>query len=243
MPVLKVRLGEREDERTLPVAGRQIDRERFAAPEQVIGRVFETEERAADAGDAAVKGNLLAAALVHFDRHVNFAAFLVLPEVNVLFFVNRIEEAELVEAQDREFQIALVVNVAFVQDDLAAQHIVAREGVALKLQPAQTELLALLNRDGVINDAFFRVGRIVFECRFGVGHILDEAVVAISFLQVFKERFIDTLAARHVALLQAEQGLDALLAEDRVAFDFEIAQPVEPAFDDGDRDAQTFVHR
>ena len=149
----------------------------------------------------------------------------------------------MVEAQDREFQIALVVNVAFVQDDLAAQHIVAREGVALKLQPAQTELLALLNRDGVINDAFFRVGRIVFECRFGVGHILDEAVVAISFLQVFKERFIDTLAARHVALLQAEQGLDALLAEDRVAFDFEIAQPVEPAFDDGDRDAQTFVHR
>ena len=53
-------------------------------------------------------------------------------------------------------QAVLVVDVAFVQQHFAAQHVVARERVADELKTAQRKLLAFFDRDYEIDYAFVR---------------------------------------------------------------------------------------
>ena len=71
--ITEIGLCERELEGSLAIACRQIDRERFAASQKIVGRILQTEERTADARESAVKGDLLATALLHLKVNVNQA--------------------------------------------------------------------------------------------------------------------------------------------------------------------------
>ena len=84
--------------------------------------------------------------------------------------------------------------------------------------------------------------RVVLEGRLDVVLVLDEALRAVSLLQVLLERLADALAVGDVARLEADDGLDDLLGEDRVALDLDGADAIELALADGDGDAQAFVH-
>ena len=174
--IAKIRLRERELERALAITVSQIERGRLAATEKIVGRIIETEERAADAGDAAVERDLLATFLNNLEVDVNPSLLFVRAKVRIAVFINRIEEAKLVETQDRDFIKTLIVNVAFVDEHFAPEHVVARKRVAQKFQAAQRELLAFRDREHEVHDAFFRILWIVLEGRLDIVFILNEAL-------------------------------------------------------------------
>src|SRR5215207_4706497 len=239
--VLDVGLGEREEDRLLPVAEGELEREALAAAEQVVRRVVEPEERAADAGDAAVERDLVAAALRDAQVDVDLALLLVGPQLRVLLLVDGVEEAELVELEDRELPQLPVEDVALVDRHLAAQDVVAREGVAEELQAAQRELLALVDGDGEVGDALLGLLRVGLELGRDVGLVLDEARAAVEVLQVLVDRLADALAVGDLAGAQPDDLPDQLLRVDRVALDLDLAEAVELALRDGDGDAQALV--
>src|SRR6185369_8952214 len=110
-------------------------------------------------------------------------------------------------------------------------------------QPPQRKLFSFFNRDGEIHDAFVWIRRIVFEGRHWFGGVLDEALLPVKLLQVFKQALADFFAVGDVAFVQADDLADLRFGEDRIAFNFELAQPVNFSFNDGNRHAQTFVNR
>ena len=99
---------------------------------------------------------------------------------------------------------ALVIDVAFVHQHFAAQHVVASERIAGELQSAQRKLLSFVNRDQKISDALVGILRIVFERRRDFGRVLDEALLAVVLLEIFIQRFAERFPVRDLALLQAE---------------------------------------
>ena len=99
----------------------------------------------------AVKRNLLTPALGHFQIEIDRSLFLVGFEISVLVLVDRIEVAKLVEFDYRILPGRLVIDVAFIQQHFAAQHVVARKGVADELQATERKLFAFFNRDDEID--------------------------------------------------------------------------------------------
>ena len=95
-PIFDVGFSKRKLERSLAIAGCEIDREYFTAAKQVVGRIIQPEEGSANPGNAAVERNLLPALLRDLDRHVHASFFVVGAKVDVLVFINRIEIAELI---------------------------------------------------------------------------------------------------------------------------------------------------
>ena len=119
---------------------------------------------------------MLATALRDLQGYINFGALFVRAKVRIALFINWIEEAKLVETQDRDFIETLIVNVAFVDEHFAPEHVVARKRVAQKFQATQRELLAFRDREHEVHDAFFRILWIVFEGRLDIVFILDKAL-------------------------------------------------------------------
>src|SRR5580658_4835723 len=88
-----------------------------------------------------------------------------------------------------------VVNVAFLQRDLAPDHFVASGGVALKLDTAHVELLAFV-------DINIEKNQLLIVIKPGVwnGSEIDEAQLTISFPQVL-QALGDFLLAEDVSVL------------------------------------------
>ena len=103
-------------------------------------------------------------------------------------------------------QAVLVVDIAFVDQHFATQHVVARKRVADELQPAQGKLLAFFDRDHEIDDAFVRILRIVFEGWHRFSGVFDEALLAVKLLQILKQRLADLLAVGDVAFVKTDDG-------------------------------------
>ena len=77
----------------MAIAGREVERKHLTTTEQVVGRVFKTEERAADAGDTAVERDLLPTSFTYFQREIDrqggpTAPGLELPEAHIRGDVN-----------------------------------------------------------------------------------------------------------------------------------------------------------
>ena len=79
----------------------------------------------------------------------------------------------------------LIVNIAFVNQNFAAQNFVAGKSVAGKFEPAQAKLLAFVDRNLNIDDAFIRIRRIVLEFRVELGIVKHKALRAVNFFQIF----------------------------------------------------------
>ncbi len=99
--------------------------------------------------------------------------------LGVLIDLQRLEVLELVEAQQAVLPELRIVDLAFFEQQLAADDLVACDGVALELDARDVEGLAFVDVD------LKRNGLLGFvEDRFGDGAEVDIAELAVGLLQV-----------------------------------------------------------
>ena len=82
-----------------------------------------------------------------FKRNVDRAVLRVLLDFRILLRLQLVEILQLIQAQQRQLPQVAVIDLAFFQRQFAADHFVARRGVALELDAADVELLALVKID------------------------------------------------------------------------------------------------
>ncbi len=82
-----------------------------------------------------------------FNKQVDRAGFGILVRLGVLFDLKRLEVFELVEAEQAVLPQLRVVDLAFFEQQLAADDAVAGNGVALELDARDVELLAFVDID------------------------------------------------------------------------------------------------
>ena len=201
---MHVGLREAEEELAAHVAEVALHAERFAQAEEVVGLVVDAEERAGEAADAAVQADGVLALFLHLQQQVDGAGVGILVRLRVLVHLERIEVFKLVEAQQAVLPQLGVVDLAFVQQQLAADDAVAGDGVALELDARDVELLAFvdvdLQRDGLL---------LVVEDRLGNGAEVDVSELPVGLLQVV-QALADRRGVEPVAILDGERGAQGL---------------------------------
>src|SRR4051794_28673187 len=118
----KIGLGESEYQVALAVADVGLHRERFAQSEKVVGRVAESDEGTGEPADAAGEADAVFALFMHLEREVNRPLFFVqvaFGHIGIVWF-QLFEVAQLIQSEQAEFPQPRVVNVAFLEHDLAA---------------------------------------------------------------------------------------------------------------------------
>ncbi len=91
----------------------------------------------------AVQADRVLALFRDLEEQVDSARFGVLVRLGILIDLQRVEVVELVEAQEAQLPEVAVVNLAFFEEQFAADDEVAGDGVALELNPGDVEGLAL----------------------------------------------------------------------------------------------------
>ena len=137
----------------------------------------------------------------HFQIQVNGGLFFISPEISVFVLVNGFEVTKLIKLDDRVFPGGLVIDVTFIQQHLTAQDVVACKRVTDKLQAAQRKLLAFLDGDHEVDNAFVRFGWIVFEGWRRFSCVFDETLLAVIFLQILEQGLADLLTVCDVAFV------------------------------------------
>ena len=142
-----------------------------------------------------------------------------------------LEVAELVQAQDAQLPKTVVVDVAFVEHDFAADDLVARGGVAREIDAADEELLAFVRGQRQID--LVRVGD---EVEVRLGDEIDIAEFAVELAQVL-EALAQFLGGEEVALAHTEQRAHQRFgrAEEFHAHEVDLVQAVQVAFVDWQR--------
>ena len=152
--IANVRLREAKEELAAYVAKVALQAERFAQAEEVVGLVVDAEERARQAADTAVQADRVLALFLDLQQQVHGSCVGILMGLRVLLDLERLEVLQLVEAQEAVLPQLRVVDLAFIQQQLAANYAVARDGVALELDARDIERLAFvdvdLHRDGLL---------------------------------------------------------------------------------------------
>ena len=178
--------------------------EGFAQAEKVVGLVVDAEEGAGKSADAAVEADGVLALFLDLQKQVDGAGFGVLMSFGVLIDLERLEVFELVQAQQAVFPELGVVDLALVEEQLAADDAIAGDGVALELDTGDIELLAFvdvdLQRDGLL---------LLVVDGLGDGAEVDVAQRAVRLLQVF-ETLADEGGVEPVAVLDSEGGAKGL---------------------------------
>ncbi len=146
-----------------------------------------------------------------------------------------VEIAELVQAQQAEFPVARVVDLAFFQRNFAADDFVAGGGVALELDAAHVELLAFVHVDCQIDDLL-----LVVELGVGDGSEVDVAGFAVGFAQVL-QTLGDFFAAENFAVLHGEKAAQSgTVGDGFVVLEGDGAEAVALALLDGHGDIDGF---
>ena len=144
---MEVGLREAEEELAAHVAEVALNAERLAQAEEVVGLVVDAEEGAGESADAAVQADGVLALFLDLEEQVDGSGLGVLVRLGVLIDLERLEVFKLVEAQEAVLPKLGVVDLAFVEQQLAADDAVAGDGVALELDARDVELLAFVDID------------------------------------------------------------------------------------------------
>ena len=145
--VEQIRLGEAERQNALAIADVGLHRQGLAQAEEVVGAVAEPDEGTRQSAHAAGQADAVLALLLHLESQVDGAVFFVqvaLGDVGIVG-LQLLEVPQLIKPQQAEFPKALVVNLAFLERDFAADHFVAGGGVAVEFDSPHVELLALVH--------------------------------------------------------------------------------------------------
>ena len=143
----------------------------------------------------------------------------------VLVDLERVEVVELIEPQQAVLPELRVVDLAFFEQQFAADHAVARNRVAFKLDARDVELLAFVDIDDQRNRLL-----LVVVGQLGNRAKVDVAELPVGLLQVF-EALADCGGIEPVAVLDGERGAQALgVLHGLVAGEGDRSQPVALAF-------------
>src|SRR5262249_19569959 len=137
----------------------------------------------------------------------------------------------------------LVITLTLVEEDLAPDHVVARERVPDEFKPAQRVLLALLHREGNVDGSLLWIVRVVVKVRNESGVELDVAARAVHLLEIIESLLNNAVSFDNVAGLQSDVALYIIGGEFGVVLDFDFGRSILPAFVDGYHEFQplTFV--
>jgi hypothetical protein len=113
-------------------------------PEEVVGGVVEPHEAAGDTRNSAVHADGVLPALFHLERDIDGVGLRIALQIGSVFLLQHFEIAELVEAQNAVVPHLAVEQSPFVDQDLAADDLVARGGVPGEVDAADEELLAFV---------------------------------------------------------------------------------------------------
>src|ERR1035441_10036882 len=117
---------------------------RLAQPQEVVGGIIESHEAARDAGNAAVQTDSILPALLHLERNVHGIGIRVPRNLGGIFLLQHVEIPKLVQAQDAHVPEVHVHHVPFVEQELAADHLIPRGRVPGEIDAADEELLAFV---------------------------------------------------------------------------------------------------
>ena len=111
-------------------------------------------KRAGESADAALQADGLFALFFQLEIEIDGAFFCVALDLDGFVFFDAIEVVELIEAKDADFPGALVEELAFVEQQFAADDFVARGGVAAEVDAADVVLLFFEKRSVRLMVAF-----------------------------------------------------------------------------------------
>ena len=117
---LQVGLGEAEVQVAREVADVGLHAQGFAQSEEVVGLVVQADEGAGEAADAAIQADGVLALLLHLEQQLDGGVLRVLVGLRVLFDLQRVKVVKLVQAQQAGLPEVAVVDLAFFQQQLAA---------------------------------------------------------------------------------------------------------------------------
>src|SRR5882762_2295107 len=183
-PVKQVRLGENKWSIALQIAYVGGKGERFAEAQEIIRLIGQADIAAGEAADAAGQTDGLLPFFLELEKNVHGALLDVALDFGILG-LDLLEVIELVEAQEAEFPQVVAEHVAFAQQQLAANHFIASSRVAAEFNPADEELLLLVEGKRQVDRL-----RIVMDIRVRHGGKVDETVVAVQ-LGVVLNRLAD----------------------------------------------------
>ncbi len=118
----------------------------------------------------------LLAFFLQFQSEIDGAFFLIAFDLDGLVFLDAVEIIELIQAQNADFPGALVEELAFIEEEFAADDLVASGGVADEVDAANVVLLLFGKAQGDVD----ALGGVV-DIELGLRREIDEAVLAISF--------------------------------------------------------------
>ena len=145
-------------------------------PEEVVGLIGQADEAAGESADAALQADGLFALFLQLEHNVDGALLGVALDLR-LFGFDFVEIIQLVEAKNAQFPGALIEDLAFVEQQFAADDFVAGGGVAAEIDAADKVLLLFVEIERQIDDF-----GVVVDIRNRVGSEIDEAVLAVSLL-------------------------------------------------------------
>ena len=180
--VAEVGLGKAEAEVPRQVADVGLYRQRLAETEEVVGLVVQADEGSRKAADTAVQADRVLALLLELQQQVDGVVVGVLTALGVLLGLERLEVVQLVQAQDRQLPELAVVDLAFFQQKLAADDLVARDGVARELDARYVEGLAFVDVD--VEDRSASSPR--RSRGTGVRHEVDVAALTVGLAQLLQ---------------------------------------------------------
>ena len=210
----QIGLGKTERQNALQVADVGLHAQGLAQAQEVVGAVVEPDEGPARPLTPPVRPMLF------FPFSLTLRVRSTVP-----FFSSRwrsvtlgssgfklLEEAQLIQPLQAELPQALVVNLAFLQRDLAADDLVASGGIALELDSPHIKLLALVHVD-------IEEDQLLFFVEGGVGNRseVDVSQLAIGFAQVL-QTFGDLAAVEDIAVFHGKQRAQGLDVGDRLVF-------------------------
>src|SRR5260370_32388557 len=234
-PVKERGLGEPEKEAARKVAELGGKGKRLAEAQEVVGLVGETDEAAREAVDAALQADGLLAFLLEFQADVDGAFLLIALDLRGLVRFDSVKVVELVKAEDADFPQALIEQLAFVNQQLTADHFVARGGVAGEIDAPDEILLLLVKFHRQVDDFLLFI-----DFRVRLGSEIDESVFTVN-LAVILQVLADLFRREDVPLLERKSALQRVNLEGqglvRIGADnLERTHVVAVALFDGDSD-------
>src|SRR5208282_5112106 len=195
----------------------------LAEAEKVVGLIVEADESAREAADPAVEADGLLPFFPHLQGDIDRALLRAALQIHVLVLLDDLEVVELIDPQNAELPEAVVEEVALVEQQLAADHLVARGGVAHKFDAADAVGLPQIELQGQVHHLGSLVHvRLRHRSEIDVAEISEEVLILL-------EGLAHLLGREDVSLFQGKGVLEVFGLENQLGVVRVRAANDEPA--------------
>src|SRR5579863_206456 len=173
-PVQQIRFRESEKNAALDAPKIRRKSERLPESQEIVRLIGQSQESARKPADSSGKTDVLLASFMDLKIYVDRASFRISLQIRILF-LDFIEIAELIQPKNAQFPQTVVKQTAFIQQNLAPDHFVARRRIPRKFDPVNKELLLLVE----IKRQVHRLGRVI-GIKGRIRGEIDKPVIAIE---------------------------------------------------------------